>query len=257
MLLTIILATLIVSLISLVGIILFFKKTEREEKWLKNLISLAAGTLLATAFFHLLPEAIEESNFSGKTLLTVTLFSILFFFIIEKYLHWHHCRCEDCEDYKSNNKKTYKYFIYTNLLGDAIHNFIDGAAIAASFLINPLTGFITTLTIIFHEIPQEISDFGILLYGGLERKKALALNFLTALMAVLGALIFYYFGQGFSQITPLMIAFAAGNFIYLATADLIPEIHHEKDRRRVLSNTLWLIFGVAMIVCLITILPPI
>ncbi|MFH0819451.1 MAG: ZIP family metal transporter [bacterium] len=252
MLLTILLATLIVSLISFIGVVFFFKKTERGEFWLKNLISLAAGTLLATAFFHLLPEAIEESKFSSKTLLSIVLLSILFFFIIEKYLHWHHCRCEENE---STNKKTYKYFVYTNLLGDAIHNFIDGAAIAASFLINPLTGFVTTLTIILHEIPQEISDFGILLYGGLERKKALAFNFLTALTAVLGALIFYYFGRDFSHITPLMIAFAAGNFIYLATADLIPEIHHEKDRGRILSNTLWLIFGVVMIVSLIIFLP--
>lgn len=255
MLIVILLATLIVSLISFIGVVFFFKKTERGEKWLKNLISLAAGTLLATAFFHLLPEAIEESKFSSKTLLSLVLFSILFFFIIEKYLHWHHCRCENNEGHGS--KKNYKNFIYTNLTGDAIHNFIDGSAIAASFLISPLTGLITTLTIILHEIPQEISDFGILLYGGMTRKRALFINFLTALTALLGALIFYYFGEQFSQILPLMLAFTAGNFIYLATADLIPEIHEEKIPARILSNTLWLILGVVLIISFVTLLPTI
>lgn len=252
MLITILLATLIVSLISFIGIVVFFIEKKRSGNWLKNIISLAAGSLLATAFFHLLPEALEESKAQPKTLLSIVLFSILFFFIIEKYLHWHHCRCEECEPIK---KVAYKNFIYTNLTGDAIHNFIDGSAIAASFLISPLTGLITTLTIILHEIPQEISDFGILLYGGMSKKNALFLNFLTALTAVFGAIVFYYFGEMFDQITPLMVAFAAGNFIYLATADLIPEIHHEKIPKRILANTLWLILGVILIISLISFLP--
>lgn len=252
MLIIILLATLIVSLISFVGIVVFFTDPKKNEIRLKNIISLAAGSLLATAFFHLLPEALGESKLQPKTLLSVTLASIILFFLIEKYLHWHHCRCEECEPIK---KKFYKNFIYTNTIGDAIHNFIDGAAIAAGFLISPLTGAITTITIILHEIPQEISDFGILLYGGMSRKGALLLNFLTALTAVLGAIVFYYFGEKFQQISPLMVAFAAGNFIYLATADLIPEIHHEKIPSRVLSNTLWLILGVILIVSLISLLP--
>lgn len=255
MLITIIFATLTVGLVSFVGIIIFSKKSKGEEILLKNLISLAAGTLLATAFFHLLPEALKESKIGAKTILSFTLLSILFFFVMEKYLHWHHCRCENNESHGS--KKNYKNFIYTNLTGDAIHNFIDGAAISASFLISPLTGLITTLTIILHEIPQEISDFGILLYGGMTRKRALFINFLTALTALLGALIFYYFGEQFSQILPLMLAFTAGNFIYLATADLIPEIHEEKIPARILSNTLWLILGVVLIISFVTLLPTI
>ena len=257
MLIIILLATLVVSLISLIGVAIFFAKPEKKQILLKNIISLAAGALLATAFFHLLPEALEESKFSIKTLLIISLSSILFFFIMEKYLHWHRCRCEECGEYESIKNNNHKHFIYTNLIGDSIHNFIDGAAVAASFLVSPITGIITTLTIIFHEIPQEISDFGILLYGGLAKNKALLFNFLTALVAVVGALFFYYFARQLEQIIPLMIAFAAGNFIYLATADLIPEIHHEKNPSQILANTLWLIFGVILIIGLITFLPEI
>ncbi len=243
MLFSIILATIIIGLISLIGVVLIFGR-EKNLNLLKSLISLAAGTLLAATFFDLLPEAIKESGNKIDLVLGITLISILFFFLLEKVVHWHHCHCEECGRQPSPNKKS---LIYINLTGDAIHNLIDGFLVASSFMLDWQTGLLVTLAVILHEIPQEISDFGVLLYAGLTKIKALIYNFFVALTAVAGAVAFYFFGSQFEFVIPLMVAFAAGNFIYLATADLIPELHHETDSKKIFSNSVWLIFGVVII----------
>jgi len=136
--------------------------------------------------------------------------------------------------------------VVVNLVGDAIHNFVDGALIASAFMLDFHAGLIVTLAVVLHEIPQEISDFGVLLYAGFSKAKAIAYNLGVAFIAIIGALLFYKFGRDFEHLIPLMAAFAAGNFIYLATADLIPELHHEENPKRILSHSIWLLVGVAL-----------
>lgn len=250
MLFSIILATIFISLVSLVGLVLIFGRKEKPD-FLKSLISLAAGSLLSVALLDLLPEAIERSLTRPQSIFSLVLISILFFFLLEKILHWHHCRCED----NSNCPPDKKNLIYLNLSGDAIHNLIDGFLVASAFMLDFNTGLLVTLVVILHEIPQEISDFGVLLYSGLTKSKALLYNFFTALVAVGGAVAFYFFGQRIEAAVPLMVAFAAGNFIYLATADLIPELHHETDPKKIISNSVWLLAGVAVIYVSINFLP--
>jgi len=239
MLLNIILATVIVSLISLLGILLLFKKNIP----LKPLISLAAGVLLSVAFLDLLPEALEGGIYDTHLIFSLVLISIIFFFLVERVFHWHHCHCGENDVRCVESKKN---IAILNIVGDGIHNFIDGALIASAFMFDFSTGLIVTLAVIFHEIPQEISDFGILLYSGMSKIKAVLYNLITAFIAVVGALLFYYFGTSFENIIPLMLAIAAGNFIYLATADLIPELHHENKPKKIISHSIWLIIGVLL-----------
>lgn len=244
MLTTIILATLLVSSVSLAGIWLIFQKNSKET-FLHALIGIAAGALLTVAFLDLLPEAIEAEIYEPRLIFGVVLSSIVFFFLLERVFHWHHCHCEEHGQSAGNIKKN---LAVINLVGDGIHNFVDGALIASAFLLDFQAGLIVTLAVILHEIPQEITDFGVLLYAGLSKTKAILYNLLTALIAVVGALTFYYFGNSFQNILILMMAVAAGNFIYLSTADLIPELHHESRSSKVLAHSLWLLVGVALMV---------
>ena len=141
------------------------------------------------------------------------------------------------------------------MTGDAIHNFVDGALIAAAFMLDFHAGVMVTLAVILHEIPQEIADFGVLLYAGLSKTKAILYNLLTALTAVIGALVIYFFGTNITEILPLVIAFAAGNFIYLATADLIPELHHGEIKKNIFIHSIWLLVGVLLMYLVSNILP--
>jgi len=234
----IIIASLVVSAISFIGILLLLKN-DLIERHLPLIISISAGALLAVTFWDLLPEALD-SGANITTVLSVVLLSILAFFILEKYFHWHHCHCKSKEEDK-------KHLAYLNLIGDGLHNFLDGVLIASTFVISVPLGITTTLAIILHEIPQEITDFGVLLYSGLSKKRALAYNFLTALTALFGAIIAYYFINQVNFLAPYILALAAGNFIYLATADLIPELHHEKDSKKMIVQTIMLLAGVAII----------
>lgn len=245
MLIEIIIATAIIGLISLIGVALLFNK-EISKTHLTSLISLAAGSLLAVSFLDLLPEAIEgaEGIFEPHLILLVVLFGFLIFFLLERIFHWHHCRCQHHDHLKSRTKQ---HLIFFNLFGDALHNIIDGFLIAGAFMLNFQTGMAVTLAVVLHEIPQELSDFGILIYGGLSKVKALFYNFVVALLAVAGAVTFYFFAKEISSLIPLMAAFAAGNFIYLAAADLIPELHEEENANQVIIHSLWLLTGVAII----------
>ena len=250
LLLEIILATTLVSSIAFAGIFFLSQNfnPQQHDALLKNIISLAAGALLGVSFTDLLPEAISGSSDPGhiKNIFLVVLLSLLAFFILEKYWHWHHCLCLD-DHMAEEPGRSKKNIIYTNLIGDGIHNMIDGFLIATTFMLNFKLGMITTFVVILHEIPQEISDFGILIYAGLTRTQALLYNVLFALTSIIGGIVFYFFVRSFAMSIPYMAAFSAGNFIYLAVADLIPELHHEKNPWRVLAHTSWLIVGVAII----------
>lgn len=234
-LLQIIIAVLIVSLISLAGIFLFLNE-KIIRKYLFYFVSFAAGSLLGAAFLDLLPEAFE-SGFKESAPIFIII-GILSFFILEKFLHWHH--------HHTGNKEVH-VFNYLNTIGDGIHNFLDGAIIAVSFLNSTKLGIVVTIAVVAHEIPQEIGDFAILIYGGWSKLKASIINFLTALTAVLGALIAYFY-SGFIQNSGLYLtSFAIGGFIYIAGTDLIPEIQKEKDIKKSSIQFILLVFGVCFI----------
>ncbi len=231
----ILLAVFLVSIISLLGIFFLAFKTKTLNKITTYLVSFAAGSLFGAAFLHIMPEAIEE--LPGMLPFGLLLIGILLFFIIEKGFHWRHCHEQNCKSHIG----------YLNLFGDAIHNFIDGIAIASAFLININTGIITTLSILLHEIPQELGDFGILIHSGFTRAKALLYNFYSAIFAILGALIAYLLSNYVYNFTIYLMPIVAGGFIYLAGSDLIPEIHKEKGLKVSILQTLFLAFGLILI----------
>ncbi len=231
----ILLTVLLVSLISLIGIFSLLLKEDVTDKSLFILVSFAAGSLLGAAFLDLIPEAVEET----PDIFIYVLSGILIFFLMEKFLYWYHCHKGKCDVH---------IFTYLNLIGDGIHNFIDGIIIATSFLINVQLGMVTSLAIIMHEIPQEIGDFGILVYGGLSKRKALFYNFVTSLTAFLGALTAYFFLSGKTEnFASFVIAFAAGGFIYIACSDIIPELHKERDIKRSFLQFILLLMGIGII----------
>ncbi len=240
--LQIILATFSVSIVSFVGVFLLAKV--KHQLFTRITISLAAGALLGAVFFGIFPELFDhqETGVTASTISSVILLSILVFFIIEKYLHWHHCHCQGPHHTHDN-----KSIGYINLIGDGIHNFVDGTLIATSFLIDPTLGMISTLVIALHEIPQEIADFGILIYSGFTKIKALWWNFFSGLTAIAGGLATYFFAVTIEGVTPYLLAIAGGGFLYLAMADIMPELHHETNKKYIAWQAVWLILGVLII----------
>src|SRR3989344_800849 len=199
-------STLIVSLISLVGVITLSIKTKNLE------ISLAILT------------------------------GIIIFFIIEKVIHWRHCHVEE---------EHHHPFAITNLIGDIVHNFLDGIIIGASYLVSIPAGMATTVAVILHEIPQEIGDFAVLLHGGFTKNKALLMNFLTALSAVLGVVIVLIASNYIGSLTKYLVPIAAGGFIYIAGADLIPELHKEVKISSSLIQLISFVIGILVMVSLL------
>ncbi len=214
-------ATVLVSLISLIGIFTLGVKTKTFDKILVLLVGFAAGALIGGAFLHLLPEALERCGCDLVFFYTLIGFTV--FFLMERYLYWRHCHEGVCDIHT---------FTYLNLIGDGVHNFTDGLIIAAGFVTDLRLGIVTTLAVIFHEVPQEMGDFGILVYGGFSKSKALFFNFICALTAVLGAVIGYILSGITENFSLFLIPFTAGGFIYIAASDLIPELHKQKDSKR-------------------------
>ena len=229
----ILLATFIVSLISFVGVVTLALKDKILTKILLILIGLSAGALMGGAFLHLLPEAVEKS--SGLDVYLFVLVGFILFFLIEKVLHWRHCHKGEC------NVHT---FHYMNLVGDSIHNFIDGLIMAASFVVSLPLGITTTISIATHEIPQEIGDFAVLLYGGFSKKKAIMLNFTIALTAVLGGIVGFFVSSLIENIVVFILPFAAGGFIYIAATDLVPEIRKELNMKKYMATLFVFICGI-------------
>jgi zinc and cadmium transporter len=236
----IILATIIVSLISFVGVITLILKEIFLNKILLVLIGLSAGALMGGAFLHLLPETVESAEKFNVNVLDLFLFVLIgfiIFFLIEKVLHWRHCHEGECEVHT---------FTYMNLIGDSIHNFIDGLIMAASFVVSVPLGISTTIAISVHEIPQEIGDFGVLIYGGFSKKKALALNFFVALTAVLGGVIGYFISSKIENMVLYILPFAAGGFIYIAATDLVPEIKKELNIKKSMATMCVFVSGIIL-----------
>lgn len=213
-----------ISLLSFSGALSLFLKEELINKVLLFLVAFSAGALIGGAFLHLLPEAIEDLGSDSNSLLIIFLFLIfgfLTFFFLEQFIRWHH--------HHSMKHPDVMPFSYLILVSDSIHNFIDGLVIAASFAVDLSIGFMTALSVALHEIPQEIGDFGVMVYGGIKKTRALLFNFLSATTVILGGIVGFIFSKNLDNSIVFLLPFAAGGFIYIASADLIPEIKHGSE----------------------------
>ncbi len=245
-----IISVIIVSLISVIFAIPFLLKKKVSEKLLLFLLSVSVGVLLSTVFFEFLPEALEH-GYTVSTGLFILLGFVLMF-VLEKFVHWHHSK--KCEDGDCGHGHAYN-LAPVNLIGDGIHNFLDGLVIAGSYAINIGVGIAATISIIFHEIPQEIADFGVLLFSGLSKKKAIFFNFFSALTAVVGTVIGIFLVGSMEGFTDFIIPFAAGNFIYIAASNLTPQLHRHCRLKDSVLHILAIIIGVA-IIALLTVYSP-
>jgi len=236
----------IVSLISLIGVATLSMNHEKLNKYLHLLVSFSAGALMGDAFIHLLPEVAEEYGF-GLEISGMVLFAIVFSLVLEKIIRWRHCHVPTSRDHPHP-------VATINLVGEAVHNFLDGAIIGASYLISIPVGLATTLAVVFHEIPQEIGDFGVLVHSGLSRKKALMYNFGVALTAFLGAVIALAAASFVENIEFFAAPFAAGLFIYIAGTDLIPELHKNDDTATSIMEMTAFLLGVGVMFALLLVL---
>ena len=230
------LSTFFISLISLIGLVLIFINQKTVQKITLFLVSFAVGSLLGDAFIHLIPQSFEFLPQKSIASLSI-LFGVVLFFILEKILRWHHCHEVDCH-------QSTKHVATLNLIGDSVHNFIDGALIAASYQISFFVGITTTLAVILHEIPQEIGDFGILIHNGISIKKTIFYNFITSLTSFLGVFLIFSLNYDFSS---YLIPVTAGGFVYLALTDLTPELHrHDPKISNSLTQLICILLGISL-----------
>lgn len=223
--------------LSLVGFITLVLSEKIIKKILIFLVSFSAGTLMGGAFLFLIPNAFEQaSDFLFPSIYILTGFSL--FFILERVLHWHHCHKYDCE--------ISTHLGHMNLAGNVVHNLVDGLVIVSTFTVSPQLGIPVVLSMAMHEIPQEISDIGVLLYSGFEKRKALIYNFIVSLSVVVGVILGFFLADKIQGMNQFLIPFAAGGFIYIAASDLIPELKQETDLAKSLLSFLVFIFGLGM-----------
>lgn len=234
-----------VSLISLVGVLTLSVQEKYIRKIIIYLVSFAVGALFGDALVHLLPEAFENIE-SSLTVSLLVLSGIVIFFVLEKFVYWRHCHIVE-------NEKHYHPVVVMNLVGDFIHNFLDGIIIGASYIVSIPMGIATTIAVILHEIPQEIGDFGVLIHGGLSVKKALLYNFLSALAALLGLFLVFAFGSMASNFSIYLLPVAAGGFLYIAGSDLIPELKHETKIAASVRQLLAILLGIGVMMALLLI----
>lgn len=231
-----VIASSIVSLISLIGVFALLVSDKLLNKIIIFMVAFAAGGLIGGAFLDIIPEAMEYMKDTTQLFLYV-ICGYLIFFALEKYLHWRHCHDAKCKTHE---------FTYLNIIGDMVHNFSDGLIIGAVFLIDIKVGVATTLAIIFHEIPHELGNFMVLVYGGFSKLKALGFNFLSSLFAIVGTFAGYYFANRISGFASILLPIAAGGFIYIASCDLIPELHKETNSRKSALTMIIFTAGIAL-----------
>ena len=246
-----------VSLISLIGAAALLFRPRILERGMFLLVSLAVGALFGDAIIHLIPESFKE--LSSITASAIILLGVIAFFALEKFLHWHHEHGHGAEEHHEEEpdiiepglKPRIKPLGYLILISDGIHNFIDGVLIGASFLVSIEVGIATTIAIVLHEIPHELSDFALLIHAGFSRAKALFMNFLSALTAVLGTISVFALEPAGETIGPLMVAFGAGSFLYIAGSDLVPELHKTSNVKHTLLQFLALLIGIGIMFLLL------
>lgn len=266
----------LIGCLSLIGIIMISIKEKVLDNILFILVAFGTGAILATALFSLIPEALhhlEELNAKGKLIAENYLFITIIvgfvaFFIIERFIYWFHGHAHEKEDqFVCYADKTgiidesiekggkIKGYVFLNLIGDGLHNFLDGMVIMVAFLNGIPIGIIVSLAVLFHELPQEAGDFGILLYGGLSKKKALSFNFLSAMIAMLGGVLSLFLSSSVVEFNFVILAFSGGGFLYLACTELMPEIMKQKDLKKSIIQTVIFLIGILLIIALIMILP--
>lgn len=233
-------AVIFVSLLSLAGAAFLVMKRKLLSRLMTYLLALSSGILLGSAFLDLLPEGLELLPDSA---LLWVLAGIVFFFCLEKLLSWHH---HVDGDHSGDDKAVG----YLSLVGDGIHNFVDGVVMGAAFLVSIPLGISTTVAVVAHELPHELADFAVLLHSGLSAPKALFLNFLSALTAVAGTLAVFFLASYSDVLVPHLVPFAAGNFIYIAASDLIPELHKKRSHHISLIQMAALIAGIWIVTLL-------
>ncbi len=214
--------------------------------WVNALVSYAIGALLGAAFLEILPEAIKLSQ-NGTIIGATLLFGILLFFILEKLLLWRHCHHEHCEVHEAHEQNDHGRSGIMIMVGDTVHNFVDGIIIAAAFLTDIQLGIVTALAIIAHEIPQEVGDFMILLHSGYSKVRALQLNLISSMATLVGGVLAYYALEPMREMIPVLLALAAASMIYVAVADLIPGLHKRTQLHDTLQQVVMIALGVGSI----------
>ncbi len=217
----ILVSVVVISLFAIIGVLFLSVREELLNKVLLALVAFSAGALMGGALLHMIPKTLTMTSSINTFLYLLLGFS--FFFLLENVLQWRHCHDAKCDVHT---------FTYMNLIGDGIHNITDGLIIAASFVASIALGFATTLAVAFHEIPQEIGDFGVLVYGGFEKRKALMYNYISAITIIPGAIVGYLLSIYTTQFIQFMLPIAAGGFIYIAASDLIPELRKETSLKK-------------------------
>lgn len=233
----------LVSLISLIGVFFISLDENRLKKILLFMVSFAVGALFGDTFIHLLPEAYEKMGGGLNTPLLI-LVGILVFFVLEKFIRWRHCHIPTSDHHVHP-------MVTMNLIGDMVHNFIDGILIASSYSVSIPIGIATTFAVVLHEIPQEMGDFGVLVHGGLSVKKALLFNFLFALSAIVGAIGALVIGPKVEGFSLSMLPITAGGFVYLAGSDLIPELQKEVEWSKSIGQLFSIILGIGIMALLV------
>ncbi|MBI3560263.1 MAG: ZIP family metal transporter [Gammaproteobacteria bacterium] len=229
------------------AIFLLFPEAQRERA-MPHAVSFAIGAMLGAAFLGLLPHAVEgEFRLEFHQLGMTVLLGILGFFLMEKMVLWRHCHAHACEAHAPSAEHRRKATGTLILIGDGIHNLVDGVLIAGAFLTNIHLGVITSLAVAAHEIPQEVGDFAVLLHSGLSRRRAFLFNILTSITTLFGAVAAYFWLQHSLQAVPYVIAIAASSFIYIAVADLIPGLHQRVDLKATAQQLILIMCGMAMI----------
>ena len=239
----------LVSLISFVGILLLSFQRALLEKLLLVLVSFAIGTLIGDAFLHILPEVLEE-GLEPKLFGVYALIGVLVFFTIEKFLRWQHRHLFHSQEGEHFHRQV-KPYVWMNLFGDGVHNFVDGMVIAGSYLTSIPLGITTTLAVIAHEGAQELGDFAVLIRGGLSERRALWFNFLSAVTAILGAVITLVIQAQFENVASFLLPFTFAGFLYIALGTLIPELHQETLPRQLLAQAGGILIGIGLMALLL------
>jgi len=266
----------LIGSLSLIGLFMISIREKTLDRILFILVAFATGTILASALFDLIPESIhhlEELNSGGagiaeNLVFVFIIFGFVIFFVIERFIYWFHGHAHEkenklvCytglgegEDFSLSRSSGVKSFALLNLIGDGLHNYLDGIIIMVAFLSGTRNGIIITLAVLFHEFPQEIGDFGILLYGGFSKKKALFFNFLSGMIALLGGLTAFFLSNTIDMFNLFFLAFSGGGFLYIASTELMPELIKEKDLKKSIVQALIFICGIILVISIVIALP--
>lgn len=243
----------VVSVVSLIGAAALTLPGLRSHRFLLVLVAVAAGTLVGDAFFHLLPEAAPSWEDDLGNMGLYVMAGFVAFFALEVAVRSRHAHLESATPDEHGHHHTESVghthlapYAWTNLVGDAVHNFLDGAVIATAFLVDLHLGVATTIAVVLHEVPQELGDFAVLLRAGMRPGKALLFNFASALVSLAGAGLVLALDLDVGVLESYALPFIAGAFLYIAAADLIPELHHHSKGREAVMILVSFVVGIAL-----------